>query len=267
MTHIYPFLKWAGGKRWLVSGHACSFPQKFKRYIEPFLGSGAVFFHLRPRSAILADTNADLINAYKAIKKDWALVASKLAVHSKRHCSEYYYAMREKACRDPADRAAQFIYLNRTCWNALYRVNRNGKFNVPIGTKNSVLLPTDNFEGIAKLLRRARIVESDFENVIQQAECGDLIFCDPPYTVKHNYNGFIKYNERLFSWSDQIRLRDCLVAARERGASFILTNANHSSVIELYRDVGEQIVLERSSVIAGDKKYRGQFRELLVRWV
>src|SRR5699024_9439870 len=115
------------------------------------------------------------------------------------------------------NRAARFIYLNRTCWNGLYRVNKQGKFNVPIGTKVNVRLESDNFMLTSDILKKVDLLISDFENIVDGALEDDFVFADPPYTVAHNNNGFIKYNEKLFSWSDQVRLRDAIIRARERG--------------------------------------------------
>lgn len=261
---VVPFLKWAGGKRWLVTSYPSLFPSTYKRYIEPFLGSGAVFFHLRPKYSLISDNNPRLIDAYQAIKENWKLVESQLLVHHSNHSKQYYYAVRCKKYQCFYKRAAQLIYLNRTCWNGLYRVNLKGQFNVPIGTKNQVVLPTDDLLSTSKLLHSAQIVKADFEESIYQAKGGDLLFVDPPYTVKHNHNGFIKYNEELFSWEDQIRLRDALEDAADRGVKIVACNANHSSVAALYKEhffVSEVI---RPSVIAASSRYRGQYGELLI---
>ena len=211
---IVPFLKWAGGKRWLTKYREALFDTEYERYIEPFLGSGAVFFDLCPERAILSDANGDLIETYHAIRDDWQRVYAYLQDYQQRHSKDHYYATREKTLRNPFTRAARFIYLNRTCWNGLYRVNKDGKFNVPIGTKSTVLLDSDNFSAIAEQLNKAEISTTDFEVTIEKCRQGDLLFVDPPYTVKHNHNGFIKYNETLFSWDDQVRLHHSLVEAK-----------------------------------------------------
>lgn len=260
---IVPFLKWAGGKRWLVSSHSDFFPEKFDRYVEPFLGSAAVFFHLRPKKAILSDVNPQLINTYKAIKKDWRKVVRILREHHNNHSKNYYYKIRESKPRTLHGAAAKFIYLNRTCWNGLYRVNLEGEFNVPIGTKTDALLNSDNFEIVSELLQSATIKCIDFQKIIDDSVKGDFLFVDPPYTVKHNLNGFVKYNEKLFSWDDQIRLHDVLIRASNRGVKFLLTNADHASVRTLYEDF-ENIKLNRNSVLAANANRRGITSELLV---
>jgi DNA adenine methylase len=132
---MLPFLKWPGGKRWFVTHYADLIPRAFGRYVEPFLGSGAVFFHLKPKKALLADSNSELIETYKAVKHDPDSVLAHLRRHHRDHCHEHYYQVRDAMPRTPTTRAARFIYLNRTCFNGIYRVNLDGTFNVPIGTK------------------------------------------------------------------------------------------------------------------------------------
>lgn len=259
-----PFLKWAGGKRWLTAKHLDIFPDKFDRYIEPFLGSGAVFFCLAPSKAILSDANTDLVNAYRAIKKNHRVVEQHLAQHQKLHSRDYYYEVRASSPRSAYQKAARFIYLNRTCWNALYRVNKHGQFNVPIGTKTSVLLETDNFSQISKALSRTKLLDGDFQAVINKAGNGDFLFVDPPYTVKHNLNGFVKYNEKIFSWDDQVRLRDSLFEASDRGAQLLITNANHRSIRDIYRSRFSMKTLSRKSVIAASTANRNNTTELLI---
>ena len=260
-----PFLKWAGGKRWLANQYSAVVPTKFRTYIEPFLGSGAMFFALQPPRAILADANAELIRTYRAIKNDWRGVERALRKHHLRHSRQHYYYVRASVPNDPHERAARLIYLNRTCWNGLYRrVNlQKGKFNVPIGTKTRVCLPMIPIQ-IHQLLSRAKLLKSDFEQVIAMAKTGDFLFVDPPYTTLHNENGFVKYNEKLFSWQDQIRLRDCLLLASQRGVAFVATNADHRSIRQLYSKHFLVQSLRRSSVIASDSRYRQQTRELLI---
>lgn len=263
-TPLTPFLKWAGGKRWFVKNHSDLLPEKFNTYYEPFLGSGAVFFSLKPKKAILADVNPNLIETYKAIKKDWKKVRTALLRHNRNHSPAYYYAERDRIRYSPYERAAQFIYLNRTCWNGLYRVNLSGKFNVPIGTKDTVILDTDNFAALAKCLKNTTLLKSDFESIINRAQKGDFVFIDPPYTINHNLNGFIKYNEKIFTWEDQVRLKNCVLKAHQRGALVIVTNANHPSIRELYEGFGSLKTLDRHSVLAGDASYRKASSELVI---
>jgi DNA adenine methylase len=234
------------------------------RYIEPFLGGGSCFFTLLPPRAALSDLNERLIGAYRAVRDEPAQVLTHLTRHAHVHDDDYYYRVRSLEFESEAERAAQFIYLNRTCWNGLYRVNLRGEFNVPRGTKDAVILQTDNFQAYAALLKDAEINCCDFEAAIDQATRGDFIFADPPYTVAHNNNGFIKYNQSIFSFYDQIRLRDCLVRAVARGATVLLTNAAHNSIVDLYEAHGTIRRLTRASVLAGSASHRSSTEELLV---
>lgn len=267
-THISlspPFLKWAGGKRWL-SEKIVKLAQPLQgKYIEPFLGGGAVYFALQPDKAILSDANFELVNTYQAIKDAPEKIALLLREHQRHHSKDYYYKMRSYKPRCGIRMAARFIYLNRTCWNGLYRVNLSGKFNVPIGTKSAVVMESDDWLAVAKLLKSAKLVCGDFEKIIDQAVKDDLVFADPPYTVKHNLNGFIKYNDALFSWNDQVRLRDALLRAKQRGARVIVTNAHHASIRELYKNQFSMESVERASVLAGSSAHRGRYEELLIR--
>ena len=214
--------------------------------------------------SVLSDINKDLINTYKAIRDDWQAVWVKLQKHRIRHSPLYYYHVRGEEPRNSVDRAARFVYLNRTCWNGLYRVNKAGAFNVPIGTRTSVVLPTDDFAALAKVLNKSRIKTADFETVIDEAQKGDLIYADPPYTVLHDNNGFIKYNDQLFSWQDQKRLQGALLRATGRGVQVVSTNAAHSSIEELYSSNFHIYRLSRRSLMAADNTYRKVTKELLI---
>lgn len=258
-----PFLKWAGGKRWLTSMDALPDSEPYERYIEPFLGGGAVFFHLQPKAAILSDINPELIHLFSTMREMPAELEAAMRHHQLKHSPDYYYEQRAADPEDPIARAARFLYLNRTCWNGLYRVNRRGEFNVPIGTKDTVLFPSDDFQAFAKALRTAELISSDFEAVIGLAGDGDFVFVDPPYTVRHNYNGFLKYNESIFSWADQVRLASCVKEAVTRGAAVIVTNANHESVHDLYSNTFEMRELHRASVLAASSTKRGVTTEAM----
>lgn len=261
---ITPFLKWAGGKRWLAATLAAEIGPVRGKYIEPFLGSAAVYFYLAPAQAILCDANDDLIETYRVVKRAWRILVEKLSSHHRRHSHSYYYKIRSEIPGDKIESAARFIYLNRTCWNGLYRVNLKGTFNVPIGTKSDVLMKSDDFQRAATLLKGATLMASDFELAIAEAHAGDVIFADPPYTVRHKFNGFIKYNENLFSWNDQLRLKDALKEAKQRGARIYLTNADHESIRDLYGRDFEMRELTRYSAISGTAVTRGNFSELLI---
>jgi len=259
-----PFLKWAGGKRWLTKRFPGLIPKRFSSYHEPFLGSGAIFFHIAPKAASLSDSNHELIATYSAIKDEPGNVMRLLRTHANKHSDNHYYTVRAAQPRTPAGKAARFLYLNRTCWNGLYRVNKDGIFNVPRGTKDSVVFPSDDFGLISRRLKRVRLTCCDFEEALDRAQSDDFVFIDPPYTVKHNYNGFLKYNQSIFSWDDQIRLALAVERARSRGAKILVLNADHESVRDLYRTLGTQLALPRSSVLAADPNFRTKTRELAV---
>jgi len=261
---VKPFLKWAGGKRWLVASHANLLPKGFNRYIEPFLGSGAVFFYLCPTKAILGDSNSELIDTYLAIKQNWALVYRYLKKHQRMHSRDYYYRIRSFKPKSLASRAARLIYLNRTCWNGLYRVNQAGTFNVPIGTRSSVIFEDDSFDKVSESLQGAELQSCDFEQIIDMAGEGDFVFADPPYTVRHNDNSFIKYNEKLFSWLDQERLCSALKRAKDRGAQILVTNACNQSVRELYEANFETLAVSRNSLISSKVETRKKCEELVI---
>jgi DNA adenine methylase len=257
-----PFLKWAGGKRWLVQSRLPR-PAGYERFIEPFLGSAAVFFHLKPARALLADVNDELINLYAAIRDAPERMSVLMAWHQEKHSSTHYYQIRDRVYQDRIWRAARTLYLNRTCWNGLYRVNRKGKFNVPMGSKSSVVLPTDDFFATSNMLKNVDLKCQDFEITVDSSCPGDFLFVDPPYTVKHNMNGFVKYNETIFSWNDQVRLAAALERAAARGVAIVVTNADHDSVRSLYQSDFEYTQVTRRSVLAGSAAHRGATTEAL----
>lgn len=259
-----PFLKWAGGKRWLVDRALFNTPRYSGRYFEPFLGGGAVFFHLQPPRAVLADLNSRLIETYVAVRDNWQSVWHTLVEHQSRHSPEHYYLQRAFEYDSQVERAAQFIYLNRACWNGLYRENLRGEFNVPIGTKSTIIFNNDDFASVAHSLRDAQIVCSDFEDIVDKAGEGDLIFIDPPYTTAHNLNGFAKYNQRIFTWNDQVRLRDAAVRALDRNCRIIITNAAHESIYQLYSDHFSILRVPRRSVISGKNTGRQPTEESII---
>ena len=262
---MQPFLKWAGGKRWLVAKHPEWFDVEFSRYVEPFLGSGAIYFHLEPKRSILSDTNQALVETYNAVKSNPDEIIGLLNDHQKRHSDTYYYEIRGSEYSSDAERAAQFIYLNRTCFNGLYRVNLEGMFNVPKGTKSKVVMPSDDFRSTAKLLSGAHIKNRDFRKTIDKTKESDFLFVDPPYTIKHNNNNFIKYNEMLFSWADQKDLAKWATRAAKKGVSVLISNADHSCIHELYSSKNwTKISVPRHSVLAGSSSFRKGTSELIV---
>ena len=262
---LLPFLKWPGGKRWFISRHSALLPATFGRYFEPFLGGGSVFFHLQPERAVLGDTNSELIELFKAVAWQRKRLEDLLREHQKNHGKRHYYHVRGHVPTAPVERAARTLYLNRTCFNGMYRVNLAGRFNVPKGAKTAVVMDTDDFIAAGKLLRRAELRVGDFEPLVDEAEAGDFVFVDPPYIVGHNNNGFVKYNETLFKWDDQVRLAKALARARDRGVKVVATNAAHAAVAKLYRQPGFTLrQVERYSSISGLADGRCQFQELVI---
>lgn len=172
--------------------------------------------------------------------------------------------MRDERPVDPVARAARFLYLNRTCFNGIYRVNKEGHFNVPIGTKDAVSFEDGYLEKVQQALESAQIEMLDFEIAIGRANKDDFVFIDPPYTVMHNNNGFVKYNAQLFSWKDQARLAHAIKAAGKRGALIMMSNADHESVRALYDGFGTHFSLTRTSILASDPGYRRSATELVV---
>lgn len=259
-----PFLKWAGGKRWFINRSDFVVPNFNGMYFEPFLGGGALFFKMLPSRSFISDMNGDLINAYTVIRDFPGQLVEELAYHHARHGKDYYYSVRSARPGSAVSSAARFIYLNRTCWNGLYRVNLKGEFNVPVGTKKNVIYDGDDFFGMSSALQGATILACDFESALRLAGQDDFLFIDPPYTVKHNNNGFVKYNEGIFSWEDQERLKLAVDGAVERGAKVLITNADHESIHELYAGY-ERVSVSRASVISGAPKGRGFYSEVIIK--
>jgi DNA adenine methylase len=262
---LQPFIKWPGGKRWAARQIAELVAARLSgTYFEPFLGGGAVFFHLRPPKAILADVNEDLISTYRSVRRDTGAIIARLRRY--RVTEENYYRIRERDPKDPIARAARFLYLNRTAFGGIYRLNLEGRFNVPYGGGErtpAILWERGILEHAARALRNAQLKVSDFEPILNQARPGDVAYCDPTYTVAHDNNGFIRYNERNFSWSDQRRLAVVAGAATRRGATVIISNAHHASIRELYPGA-QFITLTRISRITPRASLRRAVDELLI---
>lgn len=265
IKNVRPFLKWPGGKRWLITQFKHIFPKKYNNYFEPFLGGGSAFFYLAPQRAMISDINVELINVYRIMARNPVQLREQLEAHQEHHSAEYYYDVREHIPADQVGRAARLLYLNRTCFNGMYRVNQLGEFNVPIGTR---MLFTDDvyrFEEYSQILHNTHIRAQDFVKTIRQANEGDLVFADPPYTIAHNQNSFIKYNEKLFSWKDQKRLLGALVKARSRGAIIIATNAKYPALQRMYEENHFYTQpVSRFSSISGIREGRGKQEELLI---
>jgi len=239
-----PFLKWAGGKTQLLDQFERFLPPagEVRRYLEPFAGSGAVFFRVRsllcPERTILADSNEELINAYAVIQGDVEAVIRQLRRHRKLHCEEHYYATRERSpsdLRTEAARAARFIYLNKTCFNGLYRVNSRGQFNVPMGRYvNPPILDEENLRAVSAALRGVTLRRCSFEKTLDYAREGDFIYFDPPYHPVSSTSYFTAYTQGTFRAEDQRALADLFLKLHRRGCRLMLSNSDVKPILDLY---------------------------------
>ena len=242
-----PLLKWPGGKRWILPQIRSVIPKTFGQYVEPFAGGAALFFGLAPTKALIADVNAELIQTYKVVANEPDLLIQKLSEFENSEAS--YYRIRASVPETELEIAARFMFLMTTCFNGIYRVNLKGKFNVPYGYKtHKMVCDADHLLQCSKVLSRAEFRVADFRDTITEAGDGDLVYIDPPYTVAHNQNGFIKYNEQIFSWRDQVELAEVATECSKRGATVIVSNADHPSVQSLYPGFRYQVVSRYSSV-------------------
>ena len=259
-----PFLRWVGGKTWLVK-HLPEIidGKKFRAYHEPFLGGGAVFFATAPyEKSYLSDLNEELISTYIAVRDDVNSVVDILQGFSNN--KESYYQVRSLNDGDLAYRAARFIYLNNTSFNGIYRVNLKGVYNVPYGYRDTPFYNTDKLVLVSNVLANAELSTGDFFSGLEKIDKEDLVFLDPPYAVSHNDNGFIKYNQKLFSLEDQERLSQLIDCIKEKEAYYLLTNAAHEKIRKLFTKKGDRILeKQRASLIGGAKAVRGPVKELV----
>ena len=258
-----PFLRWTGGKNWLIP-HFSKIISKieFNNYHEPFLGGGSIYFSLNSqKKAYLSDYNFDLINTYIQVRDN----PSKLFKHLKSfpQNKEFYYKLRGLNCRSDIKNAAKFIYLNKTSFNGIYRVNKKGEFNVPYGRKSMDLnFVEELIYSCSTQLKNTLLASMDFEESLKKVKKNDLVFLDPPYTISHNNNGFVKYNEKLFSVVDQLRLAGFIKELREKGAYYILSNAHHPDVKKIYNKFNDKALsLTRRSLIAAKASARDLYKE------
>ncbi len=236
---MIPFLRWAGGKRWLTDKISpllrSLLGESNGTYYEPFLGSGAIFFSIAPNKSVLSDINKNLINSYTCLKEDWSKVQNKMTKWSVDRGT--YYFVRDYKPKNKFECAAQFIWLNRTCYGGLYRENKSGKFNVPFGggSRSPELLYKNNIlERVSQILNNdVKLISSDFQSAVASAKSGDLIYCDPTYTnIKRNQ--FDRYGASIFSWNDHIRLSKVAYSAFQRGVTIIISNGLYDDLISLY---------------------------------
>lgn len=218
-TEPRPFLRWAGSKRARLQSLLSTLPGKFNTYREPFLGGASLFFLLQPRKAVLSDASGELIESFLAVRDNVSAVLRCLGPLRPR--KSIYYRVRNARSSGRFQRAAEFIFLNKSCWNGLYRVNSDGAFNVPCGRpKTDFIVSESNLRACSRALRPqgVKLATCDFADALDGAQVGDLVYLDPPYVTGHRNNGLIDYNETLFSWDDQERLAKLALRRRERGS-------------------------------------------------
>jgi DNA adenine methylase len=259
-----PFVKWAGGKTSLLPELLKHVPRPVRRYHEPFVGGGALFFAVAPRRAVLSDANGELIHCWRQVRDDVHGVLDALSAHVyERSRFEAVRALDPLRLR-PAERAARFIYLNKTCFNGLWRVNRAGRFNVPFGRYRN---PTFHDPGLllraSRALRGVQILRAPFEISLQRAAPGDFVYLDPPYDPVSETSSFTSYTRDAFTWEDQKRLAAGCAALDRRGVRFLLSNSATARVRALYRGF-EQRVVEAPRHISCKGGGRGRVEELLV---
>jgi len=266
---VTPVLKWAGGKRGLTSDILGLFPPDYRRraYHEPFVGGGAVFFQVRPRAGTINDINPRLINFYRVVRDSPEELIAQARQYP--YDEETYYRLRERFNQKglpPVEEAALFLYLNKTAYNGLYRVNSKGEFNVPFGRhRNPRIVPEAGIRAASKALRRVEIFNRDFSYVVDFAGEGDLCYLDPPYQPVSPTANFTEYSEGGFDMDQQERLRDVCVELHEKGVLFVLSNSDVEAIRELYGGEGFRVVVVRGRRSIGSKAHtRGSVNELLI---
>lgn len=271
MSRLTPILKWAGGKRQLLHAIMPLVPQDYGCYFEPFLGAGAVLLELQPQNAIVNDTNVELINVYNIIKQQPTELIRLLKQYEEQHCEEFYYHLRN-IDRDEnlfseislLHKAARTIYLNRTCYNGLYRVNRKGYFNTPIGRNSSIQIVNEKgILGISEYLNKSEIkfMNGDYKNALENVTAQDFVFLDPPY-YPTNKNSFLRYDMSTFEIQEQIELKETCDRLNNQGIRFVETNSDCEEIRELYSEYNLIEVDVRRCINANANGRRG--KELII---
>ncbi|NEP10387.1 MAG: DNA adenine methylase [Symploca sp. SIO2C1] len=269
-----PFLKWAGGKRQLISIIQDFVPKKYTEYYEPFVGAGAVLFSIQPTQAVINDTNSELINCYRVIRDKPEELLTLCQHYKDNHSKEHYYKLRAQDRNDdfkylsPVQKAARIIYLNKTCFNGLFRVNSSGQFNVPYGNySNPSIAQYSVIKAVSAYLNQAdvRILEGDFEQAVATAKKGDFIYFDPPYHPISDTSFFTGYSVNGFGEKEQTRLRDTCDRLSDRGCQILLSNSAAPLIKSLYNDSRYEIVeVKASRAINAVSSKRGKISELLI---
>jgi len=272
-----PFIKWVGGKRQLLRQFRDrklyppeEFNPKKATYFEPFVGGGAMFFDLKPKKAILSDMNFELVTTYNVIKNDVESLIKKLKYHKSKNSKEYFLKVRARDVKklSPLDMAARFIYLNRTCFNGLFRVNSSGGFNVPYGkNKNPMICDEENLRKVSKSSKGIKIIHEDYKKVLDRAKKGDFIYFDPPYYPVNKTSSFTSYTKEAFLEREQMELSSTFLELHHRGCYVMLSNSNTPFIRELYKNLGDKIKIKKvyaTRAINSVASKRGEIRELVV---
>jgi DNA adenine methylase len=259
-----PFIKWAGGKSSLLSEIAKHLPDSFNRYFEPFLGGGAVFFYLKPDKALISDSNSDLINTYKIVKNNVNELIAYLNDYSNNESVFYTLRTMNPNLLDPIEAAARFIYLNKTCFNGLYRVNAKNEFNVPFGNyKNPKICDLKTLKLASQALQGIDLDSTYFENSLELCKEGDFVYLDPPY-LPNTETTFVSYTKNGFFMPDHDRLASCLEDLDKRNVRWLLSNSDSDWVRDRYKVFNIHKVSSRKSICCkGDG--RGLLKEVLIR--
>lgn len=265
----YPIVKWVGGKRQLMFELLKNMPKDYNRYFEPFIGGGALFFELQPNNAYISDMNEELINLYQVVRDNVDELITDLQKHdiSKEYFMEIRNIDRTEEYQNWSDikKASRFIYLNRTCFNGMYRVNSKGEFNVPFGHyKNPRILDENNLINCSHLLQRTEIKQADFSEVLKKVKKGDFVYFDPPYVPLSETSSFTSYTKDGFDIDMQFKLRDVCNELDSMGVKFLLSNSDTKLVNELYENYNIKKVFA-SRQINANADGRGKITEVLVR--
>lgn len=261
-----PFVKWAGGKRSVLRHLLPLVPQSFGRYFEPFIGGGAMFFALQPKCAFLSDNNRRLVRAYKAIRDAPAPVIALLGSYP--HDKEFFLRLRASRidAAGDAEVAAWLVYLNKTCFNGLYRVNRRNEFNVPFGRySNPVICDAPRLRACSEALQGVELTCADFESVGAQARPGDFVYFDPPYLPVSKTSSFTAYTSDGFGLTEHRRLRDLARDLKARGVSVLISNSSAPAIEDLYSDRAFSVIrIEVNRAINSNGQGRGKIAELAI---
>jgi len=271
-----PFVKWAGGKRQLIPILNQNLPESFGTYYEPFLGGGALLFHIltdkNGQKCSISDLNSDLVLAYTTIRDRVDSLIASLKNHEKNYqkdSASYYYSIRESNPRSEIEKTSRLIFLNRTCFNGLYRVNSKGKFNVPLGKySNPNIVNEENLYAVSNILQSSRISIKcrDFEAVLRDAKKGDLIYFDPPYQPTSATANFTSYTNKDFTYDDLTRLAELCLKLDSRGCNVLLSNSDSKEVADIFAKNTWKItrIEANRSINSNSKKRTGHF-ELLIK--